>query len=410
MIAEIRPSTARGTLTAPPSKSMAHRLLVCAALSEGESVIRHLGYSQDILATIGCLRALGAQIRTDGDTAYITGADPRRVTDHRTVLNCNECGSTLRFLIPLCMLSGQERVLSGSAYLMSRPLQVYEDIAKDQGMRFVKQEDSLTVQGTLHSGVYTVRGDISSQFISGLLFALPLLNGDSEVRLLPPVESRPYIAMTVAALRQFGIEIAEDQDTYRVPGDQRYTPCSTRVEGDYSNAAFFAAMNELGAQVRIEGLDDASLQGDSVYKILYKKIKKDNEPIDIADCPDLGPVLFALAAASGGAVFTGTRRLRMKESDRAAAMAQELSKFGVQVDVEENRVTVQNCRLCRPCVPLSGHGDHRIVMALAVLAVLTGGVIDGAEAVAKSYPDFFEKMKDLGVEVTVWNGSVNQKS
>ena len=394
-----KPSIARGTVAAPPSKSMAHRLLICAGLSAGKSVIRNLAYSDDIKATLACLRALGAEIRLVGDTAYVTGANVRKTPGNTAVLPCNECGSTLRFCIPLCLLSGEERILSGSEYLLNRPLGVYEKIAAEQGLRFEKYADRLTVCGRLKSGVYEVAGNISSQFISGLLFALPLLDGDSEIRLIPPVESKPYIDMTLSALHDFGIEIVQDGCSYYIKGDQSYRPTDISVEGDYSNAAFFEALNIAGGSVKVAGLREDSLQGDRVYKILYENIKRRQTPVNIADCPDLGPVLFAVAALCGGAEFTGTRRLRIKESDRAAAMQQELDKFGIDMTVGENSATVRKGTLHAPCEPLFGHGDHRIVMALAVLLTATGGTLEGAEAVSKSFPDFFERLKDLGVEL-----------
>lgn len=402
MKVEIKPSKLSGTVLAPPSKSMAHRLLICAGLAEGESIVRHLALSEDVKATIACLTALGATVRLDGDTAFVQGIDVRRKLQKSAVLDCNECGSTLRFFTPLCLLCDEERVLRGSSYLMTRPMTVYEEIAEGQGIRFEKASDQIAVQGRLKSGVYEVAGNISSQFISGLLFALPLLEGDSEIRILPPVESRPYIDMTLQALRQFGVAVTADGHTYRVEGGQRYLPREVTVEGDYSNAAFFEALDYTGAKVAVEGLEDASLQGDKVYKILFEKIKRKENPIDIADCPDLGPILFAVAALCGGAEFIGTRRLRIKESDRAEAMRRELQKFGVDVTVGENEVTVRGGALHAPTEELSGHGDHRIVMALSVLLTETGGVIGGAEAVNKSFPDFFDKLKDLGAEVQIY--------
>ena len=409
MRVDISPSRLCGTVTAPPSKSMAHRLLICAGLCEGESVVRRLAYSEDVKATIACLRALGAEIRLDGDTAVVRGTDVRKALGKTAVLPCSECGSTLRFFTPLCMLSGETRTLKGSPYLMTRPMSVYEDIARDQGIIFDKGADSITVKGKLQSGTYEVAGNISSQFISGLLFALPLLDGDSEIRLLPPVESKPYIDMTVAALREFGVFIKtslreasaswqSQPILYRIKGDRHYHPADVTVEGDCSNAAFFEALNYAGSDIMINGLKADTLQGDRVYKILFKNIKNGVSPIDIADCPDLGPVLFAVAALCGGGSFTGTRRLRIKESDRAEAMRQELAKLGISVTVGENTVEVHAGSLQAPKEPLDGHGDHRIVMALSVLLTKVGGAIDGAEAVNKSFPDFFDKLKDLGAK------------
>lgn len=400
MRVEIRPAKARGTVAAPPSKSMAHRLLICAGLAEGESVIRNLAFSEDVKATIACLRSLGAEIWLDSDTANVIGTDVTKPLGTTAVLPCNECGSTLRFFTPLCMLSGEERVLSGSQRLMSRPMSVYEDIAREQDIIFRKSIDSISVCGKLQSGVYEVAGNISSQFISGMLFALPLLDGDSEIRLLPPVESKPYIDMTVAALREFGISVECGGNTYKIKGGQNYRPQDVAVEGDCSNAAFFEALNYAGADVTVEGLKDDTLQGDSVYKFLFEKIKQSESPIEIADCPDLGPILFAVAALCGGCRFTGTRRLRIKESDRAEAMRLELSKCGITASVGENEVIVHNGTLRKPTEVLYGHNDHRIVMALSVLLTVTGGVINGAEAVNKSFPDFFDRLKDLGVKLS----------
>lgn len=396
----IYPSKARGEVAAPPSKSYAHRALICAALADGESVVHHLAFSKDIEATISCLRALGAEIRLEGDTAYITGVDLREAIGKNAELFCCESGSTLRFLIPLCLMSGERRVFRGSPYLFSRPLSVYEKIADENGFLFEKAFDSLTVAGKLRSGVYEVRGDISSQFISGLLFSLPLLDGDSELRILPPVESKPYIEMTVKALRDFGIEITQKANTFFIKGNQHYSKKEIKVEGDCSNAAFFEALNYAGSEVKIAGLNPDTIQGDRVFKILFEKIKNGDAPIDISDCPDLGPVLFAVSALCGGGRFTGTYRLKIKESDRANAMKQELSKLGVRMDVEENDVTVYSGELHPPTEPLFGHNDHRIVMAMSVLLTVTGGVIDGAQAVEKSFPDYFEKLQELGVKLT----------
>ena len=399
MRVEIKPSRAKGIAAAPPSKSMAHRLLICAGLAEGESVVRKLAFSDDVKATVACLRSLGAQVRIDGDTAYIIGRDVTEPLGATALLPCGECGSTLRFFTPLCMLSGEERVLSGSEYLLNRPMDVYEEIARQQGIRFEKSADFYKVQGRLQSGVYEAPGNISSPFISGLLFSLPLLGGDSEIRIIPPVESKPYIDMTVAALREFGIQIDCTDTIYQIKSGQRYMPRDVTVEGDCSNAAFFEALNYAGSDVRVEGLREDSLQGDRVFKILFRKIKSTAEIVDIADCPDLGPVLFAVAALSGGGRFTGTRRLRIKESDRAQAMKQELAKCGVDLTVGENEVVVRPGELHAPAVPLSGHNDHRIVMALSVLLTKVGGGIEGAEAVKKSFPDFFDRLKELGVDL-----------
>ena len=412
----IRPSRAVGTFIAPPSKSMAHRMLICAGLADGESVVRNLAYSEDIKATIACLRSLGADIRLDGDTAYVTGTDVTKPTGRVAVLPCNESGSTMRFFIPICMLNGEERVLTGSTRLLMRPLDFYKAAADALGIKFEKYSNRVVVQGPIRSSVYKCPGGISSQYFTGMMFALPLLKKSSWLYIREPLESRPYIDMTIAALKLFGIDILpgdtsgsnvrreDDQAVYKIPGGVRCVPADVTVEGDHSNAAFFDALNYAGSRVDVKGLNKQSLQGDKVYKELFDIISAVNginyiDPIDISDCPDLGPILFALAALKQGGRFIGTRRLKIKESDRAAAMKAELKKFGVEVEVKENEVIVRPDTLRKPTEPLYGHNDHRVVMALSVLLTVTGGVIEGAEAVNKSFPDFFDRLSGLGVDL-----------
>ena len=393
----IYPSVPVGTVTAPPSKSMAHRLLICAGLVAGESRIRRIAASEDILATMDCLKALGAKIELREDTALVQGTDPAGVRS--ASLFCRESGSTLRFIIPLCLLSGGILKLEASPSLMRRPLSVYEKLAEKQKLRFERDGETLVVSGRLVPGEYTVEGGISSQFISGLLFALPLLDGDSRIRILPPMESRSYIDMTMDALNEFGVRTSwQNENTISVPGKQHYAAQDRTVEGDWSNAAFF-----LGMGVPVEGLKEDSLQGDRVCKDLFARLDKECAEIDISDCPDLGPVLFAYAALRHGGVFTGTRRLQLKESDRGRSMQEELKKFSVGTVVEENRITV-GCGVHPPSEELDGHNDHRIVMALSLLCVRTGGTIRGAEAVRKSFPDYFSVMKKTGIRMETEHG------
>ncbi len=399
MQVSIRPSLGRGVMQAPPSKSMAHRLLIGGALSAGESVIEGISHSEDMLATLDCLCALGATVTRQDQTVTVTQFDPFLLPEH-AVLPCRESGSTLRFFIPLCLLSNTPVTLTGSEKLFSRPLGIYEDICKKQGIRFERQHDRLHLCGKLQSGPYKIKGNISSQFITGLLLALPLLDGDSTISLIPPIESCSYINLTIQALSACGIRITwEDERTLFIAGGQTYQPIHTAVEGDYSGAAFFAALNRLGGQITLTGLNPDSLQGDKIYEKYFSLLGRGTPTINIADCPDLGPILFALSAVFGGGVFTGTRRLKLKESDRASAMAQELSKFGVAVTVHEDSVVVYPHDLHAPTEVLCGHNDHRIVMSLAVLATRLGGTIDGAQAAAKSMPDFFERLSSLGYEV-----------
>lgn len=396
---KIEKGIARGTVCAPPSKSMAHRLLICAGLSDGECVVHGISDSEDMLATMDCLRALGVQCEKDGETVRVAGIDIRRAAAPKQ-LNCRESGSTLRFFIPIALMTGMETVLAGSRRLMERPLSVYEDLFLQRGIGFRKTEREIKICGNLQSGDFELDGNVSSQFVTGLLFALPLLDGDSRIVLRPPVESRSYIDMTLSALKLFGIEAGwQEENVLYIKGNQHYRAGEVFVEGDYSNAAFFAALNLLGGQVKIENLREDSLQGDRIYEELFEKLKRPGAEIDLSDCPDLGPVLFAAAAAKHGGKFTGTSRLKIKESNRGEAMAEELQKFGVTAEVLEKEVFISGQGLRKPEECLDGHNDHRIVMSEAVLLTQTGGIIDGAEAVAKSFPDFFQKLASLGIEV-----------
>ncbi len=398
MKVKIYKSRARGVFTAPPSKSMAHRQLICAALAEGESKIKNIALSDDIKATIDCLRAIGSKIEITENCAKVRGISGK-LPDDEVVLNCRQCGSTLRFFVPLCMLSGKKAVLLGEPSLIARPMTIYEKICKEQRLLFEKTDKSITVCGKIKGGRYEIPGNISSQFVSGLMFALPLISEDSKILLLPPVESKPYIDLTLSALSDFGIDISQNGSEYNISGNQRYKAHDTSVEGDWSNAAFFEALNLIGGEVEICGLDENSLQGDRVYKELFKRLKAGENEIDICDCPDLAPILFVLAAYLNGAKFVGTKRLKIKESDRAAAMKEELSKFNIKMQVNENSVEVFKSNITSPEKTLFSHNDHRIVMALSVLLTVFGGEIEGADAAAKSFPDFFEKLQTLGVEV-----------
>lgn len=392
----IHPSTAHGEVTAPPSKSMAHRALICGALSK-ESVIRNVAYSQDIQATLRCLEAMGASVKRQDDYVIIGGLDPFSVPPF-TVLDCGESGSTLRFLLPLCLLSGNSVVLKGSRRLMERPLGVYEEICRQQDLMFSRNEEAITVCGQLSAGVYRVPGNVSSQFISGLLFALTLLDKESVIEIVEPFESESYVTMTLAILSTFGVEAIRDKRQVFANGRGVFCSKEYTIEGDYSNAAFLDCFNLVGGDVKVLGLSPESIQGDGVYKAFYRQIKDNTREFDLSDCPDLGPVMFALAAACGGATFSGTARLRIKESDRVASMVTELAKFGVCAVVGENTVEIQAGDLQLPTQTLYAHNDHRIAMALSLLCSVVGGTIEGAESVAKSYPNFFETIRSLGIE------------
>ena len=429
----IRPRSARGVAAAPPSKSISHRMLICAALADGESLLRHVSCSQDILATIDVLHALGARVtllsQTD-DCADVRvqgmGGRPAPCTHTRT-LYCRESGSTLRFALPLCLLSCDGSTLQGSARLFSRPLAAYAALFASRWGAQAADEDRPADGGmleilpgkSLRGGVYQLPGDVSSQFISGLLFALPLCEADSRIELTSAPESRPYIDLTLDALQRFGVRAYfEGERVLCIPGGQRYLPQSCTVEGDASGAAFLEALNAFGGQVQVTGLSPDSLQGDRIYAEHIATLCRHGAQggelpvIDLGDCPDLAPILFTVAAEHGGAVFTHTDRLRIKECDRIAAMQHELGKLGADIRAEDGSestraaacggmVFVHPTVLHAPDALLCGHNDHRVVMSLAVLATKYGGVIDDADAVRKSFPDFYERMRALGVELSL---------
>ena len=402
MKTKIFPGKAVGVLTAPPSKSMAHRLLIAAALSDGESVVENLSLCEDVLATVDCLRALGAEIKTVGSTAYIRGFDPRHA-ESVGVLNCRESGSTLRFLVPLAWLCGKGVKFAGKESLLCRPMSVYEELSDKYNAVFSHTGGGIEVKGPLCANDVTVDAGVSSQFVSGLIFAMIFNDSDSTITLRGDIESLPYIDMTIDALCKFGACVARCDSVIKIKANHLPRARKIRVEGDYSATAFIEAMSLLSGNVKICGLDENSLQGDKVYLEYFPILQRGFSEISIKSCPDLGPILFTFAAACHGGRFTDTARLRIKESDRSRAMKCELEKFGAQVEVYDNEVVINPSVLHTPSEILSGHNDHRIVMSLAVLCTVLGGEISGAEAVSKSYPHFFEDIKSLGIRVEYEN-------
>ena len=393
-------STACGNITAPPSKSIAHRLLICAAMAEGVSVVRGISDCEDVKATLDCIHSLGVKYKINQKDITVYGMNPKNMKPI-SPLECRESGSTLRFMLPIALVCGQTAVFYGSKKLMERPMQVYEKLCTEKNLNYLSDGASIVVKGPLAGGEYSVVGNISSQFISGLLFALPSTSSDSIIKITPPIESRSYIELTINALKQFGIEVTWlDEYTISVKGNQSFTPCEITVEGDYSGAVFTDSFNLFDGSVNINGLNPDTLQGDSIYRKHFEMLSRGIPTIHIGDCPDLGPILFAISAAKYGGIFTGTRRLKIKESDRATVMAEELKKFGTSVTVYDDTVIIYPTKFHAPNELLYGHNDHRIVMALSVLLTLTGGEIDGAEAVNKSYPEFFNDLKTLKIGVS----------
>lgn len=434
MRVKIEKSTAEGAVIAPPSKSLAHRLMIACALSQNGGKVVGISDSEDMAATLDCIKALGITSQKNGDTVTFKRERENTETDENNsktqgfandgngvyangknnayavgdclknakVFDCRESGSTLRFFLPIAAAFFDKAVFVGSKRLLERGVEVYEKALGEKGVKVVCDGEKIVLSGRLGSGIYTLRGDVSSQYVSGLLFALPLLCGDSEIRVLPPVESRAYIDLTIDVLKKAGIEIVEkEENVFSIKGNQRYVGGEYVVEGDWSNGAMLLALNELGGNVEVVGLDENSVQGDKVCKTIFKELNEKKAAIDLANCPDLAPIAFCMAAAKEGATFVGTRRLKIKESDRAQAMAQELAKFGIDVEVRENEVVIHKNDIKTPDCAICGHNDHRIVMACSILLSAVGGVIDGAEAVKKSFPNFFETIGKLGVKYEI---------
>ena len=413
------PARIGGTVSAPPSKSMAHRAVLCSALAKGTSHIENLEFSKDISATLAAAGQLCARVESGPADVLVEGLGHFRPVFGP--VDCCESGSTLRFLIPLASLTGQSITFVGRGRLMERPQSVYETLYREQNLHFEQANGQLTVAGSLRSGEYTLAGNVSSQFISGLLFALPLLAGDSTLHLIPPVESRSYIEMTRAAQAAFGVTSHWlDDTTLCIPGGQQYHPRDYIVEGDYSQAAFLAVLGAVKGGITLTGLAAETLQGDAAILdilrrcgakftwteagLVFEQAPLHGVDIDLADCPDLGPVLMVLGLlCEGTTVIRNAERLRIKESDRIAAMEAELRACGGVLSSEGGTITVQGCkpRLHAPEAPLSGHNDHRVVMSLTVLALAADIplAINEAEAVQKSWPHFFDALKPLGVEV-----------
>ena len=405
MIAEIYKSKAKGEITARSSKSYMHRALIGASLSDGETLIENIAESEDITATIDCLKQFGARFEFIGDTVKVQGVSPDKKQKSLSLF-ANESGSTLRFLIPVSLLYCDNVEFTGSKRLLERPQTVYEELFPGKNCFIKKNEDSIAVGGRLTGGVFECRGDVSSQFLTGLLFTLPLLNADSVIRLTTSLQSSPYIDLTIEILKEFGVAVERPNEReFRIKGNQQFKPTKLYCEGDWSNAAFLDAFNLIGGNVVLKGLKETSTQGDKIYKKYFEELKQGTPVLDITDCPDLAPVLMTMASLLNGAVLKGTSRLKIKESDRGEVMKNELSKFSANVTVLENEIIIKKSALTPPKEKLCGNNDHRIAMSLTVISSVFGGVIENAECVNKSYPLFFEDCEQLGIKIYK-NGSV----
>ncbi|MGI5856490.1 MAG: 3-phosphoshikimate 1-carboxyvinyltransferase [Candidatus Merdivicinus sp.] len=404
----VTPGKLAGRVAVPSSKSMAHRYLLCAALAKGESRVDNVTFSDDIKATLNGVAALGAEFSVKDRTVSVTGGRPRAV---RPEIDCGESGSTLRFLIPVALAAGEGRPVSfrGHGRLMERPLEPYFAIFREKGVRWNREGDLLTVEGRLPGGSYSLSGQVSSQFVTGLLLALSLLPEAAEIHITDGLQSRGYVDMTLDAMTAFGVK-AENQGyrQFRLPGGQSFRAGCCAVEGDYSQAAFFLGANFLGSRVELLGMNPQSIQGDRTVVSVLEQMKAPGRcVVDAGEIPDLIPVLAVCAAGRNGGttVFSNAARLRLKESDRLETTAALIRDLGGKVREGADFLEVDGTG------GLSGGtadscNDHRIAMAAAVAATVCRGPVRvlGAECVAKSYPDFWKDYEALGGIAAVSNG------
>ncbi len=401
----IQPSKLTGEINIPSSKSYAHRALICAALADGVSEIEGISFSKDIEATISAMTALGAEISTDNNGKVIVKGISN--TPKGNVIDCNESGSTLRFIIPIAAALDAEAEFLGRGRLPERPIDIFTRELGKKGAVFSNSGKlPFVLSGKLQSGTYEIEGNVSSQFVTGLLFALPLLEGDSTIKITSKLESKPYVDITIECLRKFGVEIAEKESEYYIKGSQRFKPCNLTVEGDYSQAAFFYVANYLGAEIDIKNLNPDSVQGDKkILDIISEMCYNDNNGFhaDCSDIPDLVPILAVLGSfGKRESVIFNAQRLRIKESDRLQAISDTLNKLGGNVMVTDDGLIIKPVESLHGGI-VDSFGDHRIVMSAAVAALKSNQdiIIKGAEAVEKSYPDFFRDYNNLGGNANV---------
>ena len=414
----IYPSKVSGTVKIPPSKSMSHRAIICASLAKGTSKISNIAFSEDILTTIEGMKKLGAIIESFDDYVIVKG-----INDFKSLvsneINCNESGSTLRFFVPIFSITGEEIHFLGKNRLLIRPQEIYREIFQSRNLEFSQDTEKLTIKGCLKPDTYELNGDVSSQFISGLLFALPLLDGDSYIKIKEPYESRSYVDLTLQMLEEFGIDVSyTDKNTLFMRGNQKYLAHDHEVEGDFSQFGFWGTLGAINNTIDCVGLSHKSLQGDKEMVDILKNagVKIENihngyrihksdvkaTDIDLGNCPDLGPILTVLCANSNGnSRIYNAGRLRIKESDRILAMETELSKFSVKLSSTNDEVFITGQSDFGTSEKTCGHKDHRIVMALAVLATICQQPVEISEAeyIKKSYPNFFEHLSNLGIKV-----------
>ncbi len=399
---KIYPSKLIGTVNAPSSKAYSQRMIIAAALAEGVSEISNITVSNDISVSAAAMEALGANIFNENGTFTVKGI---KTPPQKAEIDCCESGATLRFVIPIAAALGTESTFLGRAKLPQRPITPYLREFPPKGVTFEPQGGlPLHMTGKLTAGEYRMEGDISSQFITGLLYALPLCDGDSVVKMTSHLQSKPYVDMTISALENFGITIEETEKDglpeYHIKGGQKYRPCNISVEGDYSQAAFFYVAAALGSEIEIKNLDPNTAQGDKAIVDIIRSCGSEMRPFtaDVGDIPDLVPILTVLGCfTKGTSRIVNAARLKIKESDRLADVARQLNAIGGKVTAGDDFLEMQPIEKFTGGTVDSCH-DHRIVMSAAIAALSSDSpvIIKGAEAVNKSYPRFFEDFKSLG--------------
>lgn len=425
MKVKIKPKKLGGTIPIPPSKSYSHRAIIAAALATSNkdkevSRIDNLKYSVDITTTTEIMENWGANIEIGEDFEIIKG-NSGIVNPKDEYTQCNESGSTIRFLIPIGLSSNNKIVFDGKGKLVERPLDSYYKIFDEQGIKYSNNNGwlPLNVDGQLKPGKYEIEGNISSQYITGLLYALPLLNGDSELRINKTLESKGYIDLTLEILEMSGIKVVNNNyKSFFIKGNQKYNPFDYVIEGDYSQVAFWIVAGILGSEIKCLHVKKDSLQGDreiieivqrmganvEIFDdyIIVKPSQTYGTVIDISQCPDIGPILTVLAALSKGETkIINAERLRIKESDRITSIKTELNKLGANVEEVGDSLVINGVERLTGSTELSAWNDHRIAMSLAIASIKCDGeiVIDEAESVKKSYPHFWEDFKKMGGDV-----------
>ena len=397
MIVTIKKGTLNGKIKVPPSKSYAHRYLIGEALSL-KGKVSNIDYSKDIEATISCLKSLGISFIKRFDSIEFLGMDK---TSASYTFDCLESASTLRFFIPISLVFTNHAKFIGTQKLIERGISEYESSFIDKGIKIKKGFNYIELDGSLKPGIYTLNGNVSSQFISGLLFSLPLLNGDSRIDIVGELESFPYVKMTMDVLKKYGIDILFEANSFFINGGQKYTETYPIIEGDYSNAAFLDAYNYLGSNIELEGLNKTSIQGDTKYKDFFDGLNESYKEINIKNNIDLGPVLIAFSSLKNGAKLIGTKRLKIKESRRDEAMMVELKKIGIDIKILDDSIIIPKYNGNHKYIEFDSHNDHRVLMSLCLFSSLMDVKIINAECINKSYPNFFNDLIKLGLDLKV---------